>query len=96
MGNCLVKVCRKCVKCENKAGQKIPVEGLQGSIITYAFVALWLDGSWRTASSFSSSSLLRLDAGTDLEGSLSSMIYLEGMMPACGDVSWEPDLPGLL
>jgi len=40
---------------------------------TYAFVALWLVGSCRTASSFSSSSLLRREPGTDLEGILSSI-----------------------
>jgi len=63
---------------------------------TYALVDLWLVGSCRTASSFSSSSLLRLEPGTDLEGSLSSMMRRDCMIPDCGDVSCEPDLPGRL
>jgi len=53
---------------------------------TYAFVARWLVGSCLTASSFSSSSLLRLDPGTDFEGSLSSMTR-DWCIPDCGDVS---------
>ena len=48
---------------------------------TYALVDLWLVGSCRTASSFSSSSLLRREPGTDFDGSLSSIISLDCMIP---------------
>lgn len=54
---------------------------------THAFVERWLVGSCLTASSFSSSSLLRLEPGTDFDGSLSSIMSLDCMMPDCGDVS---------
>ncbi len=63
---------------------------------TYALVERWLVGSWRTASSFSSSSLFLLEAGTDREGSWSSNAYRENIIPDCGEVSWEPDRPGRL
>ena len=62
---------------------------------TYALVDRWLVGSCLTASAFSSSSLLRLLPGTDLDGSLSSIMKRE-MMPDCGDVNCDPDRPGLL
>jgi hypothetical protein len=59
----------------------------EGNRKTYAFVDLWLVGSCLTASSFSSSSLLRREPGTDFEGSLSSMMRRDCMMPDCEDVS---------
>lgn len=63
---------------------------------THAFVDLWLVGSCLTASSFSSSSLLRREPGTDFEGSLSAMTRRDCRMPDCGDVSCDPDRPGRL
>jgi len=67
-----------------------------GTHRTYAFVERWLVGSWRTASSFSSSSLFLREPGTDLEGSWSSKANRDCIIPDCGEASWEPDRPGRL
>jgi hypothetical protein len=63
---------------------------------TYALVDLWLVGSWRTASSFSSSSLPLREAGTDLDGNWSSKANRLCMIPDWGEASCEPDRPGRL
>lgn len=66
---------------------------------THAFEERWLDGSCLTASSFSSSSLFLLEAGTDLEGRWCSSNAMRAdccMMPDCGDARFDPDRPGRL
>lgn len=72
---------------EKKCTKKYPCQVARKNIRTYALVERWLVGSCLTASSFSSSSELRREPGTDLEGSSSSTTSLDCMTPDCGDVS---------
>jgi hypothetical protein len=58
-------------------------------------VERWLVGSWRTASSFSSSSLFLLELGTEWDGA-SSKGNRDGRVPESGEVRSEPDRPGRL
>jgi len=59
-------------------------------------VERWLVGSWRTASSFSSSSLFLREPGTDRDGSWSSKANRDRIIPDWGEASWEPDRAGRL
>lgn len=66
--------------------------------ITYALVDRWLLGSWRTASSFSSS-LFRRVVGTEREGIwvvVSSNPKRACITPDWGEASCEPERPGRL
>lgn len=87
-------------KITRRSSSNILQETTSLGLSTYELVALWLLGSWRTASSLSSSSLFRRVVGTDRDGIwLSSNPYRcwnTPVVPGGGEVKSDPERAGRL
>lgn len=87
-------------KITRRSSNKLLQETTSIGLSTYELVALWLLGSWRTASSLSSSSLFRRVVGTDRDGIWLSSNPYRGwntpVVPGGGEVKSDPERAGRL